>query len=52
MQVIENTMYSPKSSMTRLGEISPVGQKLTNIWQIFDGLFFTWQIAQSTLANL
>ena len=32
------------SSVTRFGEISPFWQKFTNLWQIFDGLFFTWQI--------
>ena len=39
-------------SVTRFGEISPLWQKFTNLWQIFDGLFFTWQIADPTFSNL
>ena len=39
-------------SVTRFCEISPLWQKFTSRWQIFDGLFLIWQNAQPTLANL
>ena len=29
-------------SVTRFGEISPLWQKLTSLWQIFDSLFLSW----------
>ena len=29
-------------SVTRFGEISPLWQKLTSLWQIFDSLFPSW----------
>ena len=43
---------SDGSSVTRLGEISPLWQKFTSLWQIFDCLFLIWLNAEPTLANL
>ena len=37
--------------MTRLGEISPLGQTIKNLWQIFEGLFSVWQHFEPTLWN-
>ena len=42
----------PPSSVTRFGEILPLWQKFTSLWQIFNGLFLIWQNAEPTLANL
>ena len=39
------------TSVTRFGEISPLWQKFTSLWTIFDGLFLNWQNAEPTLAN-
>ena len=33
----------PTTSVTRFGEISPLWQKFSRLWQIVDGLFFIWQ---------
>ena len=38
--------------MTRFGEISPLWQKFTSLWQIFDSFFLIWQNAEPTLAIL
>ena len=43
---------SPSHSVTRLGEISPLWQKIPSLWQIFVSLFPMWQNAKPTLANL
>ena len=40
------------ASVTRFGEILPLWQKFTSIWQIFDSLFLIRQNAENTLANL
>ena len=40
------------SSVTRFGEISPLGQKITSLWEILEGLFLIWQNAEHTLENL
>ena len=42
----------PSSNVTRFDEISPLWQKFTNLWQIFDSFIFTLQIAEPTLENL
>ena len=39
------------SSVTRLGEILPLGQTFKNLRQIFEGLFGAWKIFEPTLAN-
>ena len=39
-----------ESSVTRFGEISPLWQTFTSIWQNFDSFFLIWQNAESTLA--
>ena len=36
------------SSVIRFGEISPLWQKFTSLWQIFDSLLLIWQIAEPT----
>ena len=41
-----------RTSVTRLGKISPLWQKFTSLWHIFDGLFLIWGNAEPTLANL
>ena len=43
--------YLP-TSVTRFGEILPLWQKFTSLWQIFDGLFLIWHSAELTMANL
>ena len=40
------------TSVTRFGEISPLRQKLTSLWQFFDILFLIWQNAGPSLVNL
>ena len=40
------------NSVTRFGELSPLWQKFTSIWQIFDSLFLIWQNAEHILAHL
>ena len=40
------------SSVTRSGEISPLWQKFTSLWQSFDSSFIIWQNTELTLANL
>ena len=39
-------------SVTRFGEMLPLWQKFTSLWQIFDCLFLIWQNAEPTFANL
>ena len=39
-----------ESSVTRFGEISPLWQTFTSIWQNFDSFFLIWQNAEPTLA--
>ena len=39
-------------SVTRYGEILPLWQKFTSLWQMFNGLYLIWQNTQPTLANL
>ena len=39
-------------SVIRFGQISPICQKFTSLWQIFDSLFLIWQSAEPNLANL
>ena len=41
-----------RSSVTRFGEILPIWQNFTNIWQIFDCSFPVWQYTDPTLAKL
>ena len=38
-------------SVTRFGEISPLGPTLKNLWQIFEGLFSVCPNFEPTLAN-
>ena len=38
-------------SVTRFGEISPLWQKFTSLWQFLDSLFLIWQNAEPTLVN-
>ena len=48
-QAIE--LFSGRSvSVTRFGEISPLWQKVTSLWQNFDGLFLISQNAEPALA--
>ena len=39
-------------SVTRFGEISPLWQKFSSAWPIFDGLSLICQNSKPTLANL
>ena len=39
-------------SVTRFGEILPLWQKFTSLWQFFGGLFLIWPNAEPILANL
>jgi len=38
-------------SVTRFGKISPLQQKLRNLWQYFKGLFGIWQSCEPTLGQ-
>ena len=40
-----------RPSVTRFGEILPLGQMFTCLWQIFDSLFLIWQNAEPTLVK-
>ena len=40
------------ASVTKFGEISPLWQRFTSLWQIFDNSFLIWQNTQLTLADL
>ena len=40
------------TSVTIFGEISPLWQNFTSLWQLFGGLFLIWQNSQPTLVNL
>ena len=40
------------TSVTRFGEISPLGQHFMNVYQMVEGLFCVWQILEHTLAKL
>ena len=39
------------NSVIRFDEISPLWQKFTRLWQIFEGLFLIWQNIRPTLAH-
>jgi len=39
------------ASVTRFGEILPLGQTIKILWQIFEGLFSVGQNFEPTLAN-
>ena len=39
------------SSVTRLGEILPLWQKIKFLWQFYEGLFSIWQKLLPTVAN-
>ena len=40
------------TSVTRFGDISPLWQNFTYLWQNVDSLFLIWQNDEPTLANL
>ena len=47
-----NISYFGSSSVTRFGEISPLCQKFTSLWQNFESSFHIWQDGEPILANL
>ena len=51
--MIQGTYEQPwlPFSVTIFGEISPLWQKFTNLWQFFDSLFLNCQNAESTLGK-
>ena len=43
--------YYRLTSVTRFGEIAPLWQNFTSLWQIFDTLFLIWQNVEPTLVH-
>ena len=46
----ELVLAGDESSVTRFGEISPLGQTFKNLRQTFEGLFCVWQNFKPSLA--
>ena len=50
--IILNVLMFENHSVTRLGEISPLGQHYMNLCQMVEGLFRVWQFFKPNLAKL